>query len=161
MRTNKNTAGVSNITYYNANGRIERMFRNDTFRLHWFNTNPGLDWASMQKRDQLSSVKGLKFSNLESINPVGGTETSILGYPMTEGFSDSQVVNPVLMKNNINVSGLNDQSVIEMASRRYKIGNDGAPVMIKVDGAWTVIGILGHTDSSDRDVVTPIANTNK
>ena len=161
MRTNKNTNGVNELTYNNANGRVTRLFRAESFKLHWFNTNPGLDWASMQKRDQLLSVKGLKYSDSYSSNPVGGTEVSILGYPQTEGFSDSQVINPVLLRNNINVSGLNDQSVIEMASRRYKVGNDGSPVFVKIDDVWTVIGILGHTDGSDRDVVTPIVNTNK
>ena len=161
MRTNKNTSGVNELTYNNANGRVTRLFRTESFKLHWFNTNPGLDWASMQKRDQLLSVKGLKYSDSYSSNPVGGTEVSILGYPQTEGFSDSQVINPVLLRNNINVSGLNDQSVIEMASRRYKVGNDGSPVFVKIDDVWTVIGILGHTDGSDRDVVTPIVNTNK
>lgn len=161
MRTNKNTAGVNELSYTRANGRVERLFRSDSFKLHWFNTVPGLDWASMQKRDQLLSVKGLKFSNAYSSNPVGGTEASMLGYPQTQGFSDSQIVKPVLLKNNINVSGLNDQSVIEMASRRYKVGNDGSPVLVQIDGVWTVIGILGHTDGSDRDVVTPIVNTTK
>ena len=32
-------------------------------------------------------------------------------------------------------------------------------VLINKDGKWVVIGILSHTDSSDRDVVVPISYT--
>lgn len=161
MRTNPSKSGVDRITYTRPNGRVEKLFRAESFELNWFNTNPGLDWASMQKSDQLLLVKGLKYSNSYSSSPVGGTEVSMLGYPQKEGFSDSQIVQPIEVKNNINVSGLNDKSVIEMASRRYRVGNDGSPVLVKLDDVWTVIGILGHTDGVDRDMVTPIANTNK
>ena len=61
--------------------------------------------------------------------------------------------------NNINVSGINDKGVIELSSRRYQEGNDGAPVLLNKNGKWVVIGILSHTDSSDRDVVVPISYT--
>jgi len=119
------------------------------------------DWASMAKRDQLTTVKGLKFSNDISAKPKSKTEVNILGYPKRIGYSDSQNVNPTNNANMINVSGLNDRNVIELSSRRYQEGNDGAPVLQLYDGQWTVIGILSHTDAADRDVVTPIINTRR
>ena len=63
MRTNPSKSGVDRITYTRPNGRVEKLFRAESFELNWFNTNPGLDWASMQKSDQLLLVKGLKYSN--------------------------------------------------------------------------------------------------
>ena len=72
---------------------------------------------------------------------------------------NSESVNPDKRINNINVTGLNDQGVIELSSRRYTEGNDGAPVLMNKDGKWVVIGILSHTDSADRDVVVPISYT--
>lgn len=119
------------------------------------------DWASMAKRDQLSTVKGLKFSNDISAKPQSKTDVNILGYPLLKGYADSQDVTPVNYANMINVSGLNDKNVIELSSRRYQEGNDGAPVLQMVDGQWVVIGILSHTDAADRDVVTPIINTRR
>ena len=119
------------------------------------------DWATMSKKDQLSIVDGLKFAEAASLTPKSGTEVKILGYPLGQGFSDSQSVRPTTLDNNINVSSLNDEGVIELASRRWKVGNDGAPVMQLIDGQWTVIGILSHTDSADRDNVTPIQYTRK
>lgn len=115
------------------------------------------DWATMAKREQLNVVKGLKFSNATSVSPVAGKEVNILGFPFKEGFEDSQSVNPLKLVNNINVTDLNDVGIIELASRRYQVGNDGAPVLQNIDGEWVVIGILSHTDSSDRDVVIPIS----
>lgn len=119
------------------------------------------DWATMGKKDQLSIVDGLKFADAASLSPKSGTEVKILGYPLGQGFSDSQSVKPSTLDNNINVSSLNDEGVIELASRRWKVGNDGAPVLQLIDGEWTVIGILSHTDSSDRDNVTPIQYTKR
>lgn len=131
-------------------------------KLRWYtSTIHRHDWASMAKNDQLNTVKGLLFSNKVSLNPQSGTEVRILGYPKLEGFSNSQSVSPNNMANTVNVSGLNDKKTIELSSRRYQEGNDGAPVLQVVDGQWTVIGVLSHTDSADRDVVIPIANTNK
>ena len=83
----------------------------------------------------------------------------ILGYPHSEGFSNSLSVNPELRRNTINSPDLNDVNVIELSTRRFYNGADGAPVLQKIDGVWTVIGILGHTDKeSDRDFAAPIAN---
>lgn len=131
-------------------------------KLRWYtSTIHRHDWASMAKNDQLNTVKGLLFSNSVSLNPQSGTEVRILGYPKLEGFSNSQSVTPNKMSNTVNVSGLNDKKTIELSSRRYQEGNDGAPVLQIVDGQWTVIGVLSHTDSADRDVVIPIANTRK
>lgn len=119
------------------------------------------DWASMSKNDQLNTVKGLLHSNSVSLSPQSGTEVQIMGYPKVEGFSNSQSVTPNHTPNAVNVSGLNDKNIIELSSRRYQEGNDGAPVLQLIDGQWTVIGVLSHTDSADRDVVIPIANTKR
>ena len=131
-------------------------------KLRWYtSTIHQHDWASMAKNDQLNTVKGLLHSNSVSLNPQSGTEVQIMGYPKLEGFSNSQSVNPNHTPNTVNVSGLNDKKTIELSSRRYQEGNDGAPVLQFVDGQWTVIGVLSHTDSADRDVVIPIANTKR
>lgn len=131
-------------------------------KLRWYtSTIHQHDWASMAKNDQLNTVKGLLHSNSVSLNPQSGTEVQIMGYPKLEGFSNSQSVNPNHTPNTVNVSGLNDKKTIELSSRRYQEGNDGAPVLQLVDGQWTVVGVLSHTDSADRDVVIPIANTKR
>ena len=131
-------------------------------KLRWYtSTIHQHDWASMAKNDQLNTVKGLLHSNSISLNPQSGTEVQIMGYPKLEGFSNSQSVNPNQTPNTVNVSGLNDKKTIELSSRRYQEGNDGAPVLQHVDGQWMVIGVLSHTDAADRDVVIPIANTKR
>ena len=148
------------IETYSPNFRMRSIIDKVKVKtLYWYTTVYRHDWASMAKNDQLNSVKGLLFSDEVSRNPQSGVEVSILGYPLKSGFSDSQSVNPVNKSNSINVSGLNDMHVIELSSRRYQEGNDGAPVLQNIDGAWTVIGVLSHTDTADRDVVTPIKNT--
>lgn len=128
-------------------------------KLRWYTYQH--DWASMAKKDQLNTVDGLVFSNAASLAPKSGKEVAILGFPNLEGFFDSQSINPINLSNTINVSGLNDRQIIELSSRRYQKGNDGAPVLQFIDGQWTVVGVLSHTDSADRDVVIPIANTRK
>ena len=122
---------------------------------------PKYDWATMAKRDQLAVVKGLEFSNETSIMPKATTEVAILGFPTRDGYTDSHEISPINRPNNINVTGLNDEQIIELASKRYNPGNDGAPVLQKVNGKWVVIGILCHTDSADRDCVVPIINTTR
>ena len=68
-------------------------------------------------------------------------------------------VNPELRKNTVNSPDLNNVGVIELATKRYYKGADGAPVLVKVGDVWTVVGILGHTDEeSDRDFAAPIRN---
>ena len=113
----------------------------------------------MAKTDQLQKGNGLAFDASYSLSPVGGNEVVILGYPLGIGMKNSESVNPDKRVNNINVTGLNDKGVIELASRRYQEGNDGAPVLVNKDGKWVVIGVLSHTDSADRDVVVPISYT--
>lgn len=131
-------------------------------KLRWYtSTVLQHDWASMAKKEQLNTVDGLVFSNAASLAPKSGKEVAILGFPNVEGFFDSQSINPINLSNTINVSGLNDRKIIELSSRRYQEGNDGAPVLQLIDGQWTVVGVLSHTDSADRDVVIPIANTRK
>ncbi|MBR5861676.1 MAG: hypothetical protein IKY71_10070, partial [Bacteroidaceae bacterium] len=117
------------------------------------------DWATLGKREQLNVVDGLKYSASASLSPKSGENVIILGYPHSDGFSNSLTVNPEQRKNTINSPDLNDVDVIEMSTKRFYKGADGAPVFQKIDGAWTVIGILGHTDgASDRDFAAPIAN---
>lgn len=148
------------VEVYTPDFRVRSIINKTTVKkLYWYTTVYRHDWASMAKNDQLNSVKGLPFSNSVSRNPQSGVEVSILGYPLKVGFSDSQSISPINKSNTVNVSGLNDMDIIELASRRYQEGNDGAPVLQNIDGVWTVIGILSHTDSSDRDVVTPVKNT--
>lgn len=141
-------------------GYIRNLVKEKTIVVYWHNTHPSSDWATLAKAEQLHNVKGLKFDKAFSIAPSAGVEVSILGFPLEQGFTDSHSIKPLDLRNNINVSNLNDENVIELSSRRWRIGNDGAPVLYNKDGEWTVIGILSHTDSSDRDLVIPIANTN-
>lgn len=117
------------------------------------------DWATLGKREQLNVVDGLKYSASASLSPKSGEDIIILGYPHSDGFSNSLTVNPEQRKNTINSPDLNDVDVIEMSTKRFYKGADGAPVFQKINGVWTVIGILGHTDgASDRDFAAPIAN---
>ena len=119
------------------------------------------DWATLGKREQLNVVKGLKFSADASLTPESGEGVIILGYPHSDGFANSLNVNPEQRRNTINSPDLNDVNVIELATKRFYKGADGAPVLQKINGVWTVIGILGHTDGvSDRDFAAPIANIN-
>ena len=130
-------------------------------KLRWYTAIYRHDWATMAKKDQLHSVKGLPYNDAVSKSPQAGKEVAIIGYPHKEGFVDSQNISPRLNMNSINVTGLNDVNVIELSSRRWIEGNDGSPVLQNVDGQWQVIGVLSHTDTADRDVVTPIANTRR
>lgn len=119
------------------------------------------DWATLGKREQLNVVSGLKFSSSASLAPESGEDVIVLGYPFSDGFSNSLTVNPELSRNTINSPDLNNVKVIELATKRFYKGADGAPVLQNINGAWTVIGILGHTDTdSDRDFAAPIANIN-
>lgn len=147
------------IETYKLNNTLYRLFRTQEIKLKRYNKATRADWVSMAKADQLQSGNGLAFDAAYSLSPVSGTEVTILGYPLGAGMKNSESVNPDKRINNINVTGLNDQGVIELSSRRYTEGNDGAPVLMNKEGKWVVIGILSHTDSADRDVVVPISYT--
>lgn len=147
------------IETYKLNNTLYRLFRTQEIKLKRYNKATRADWVSMAKADQLQNGNGLAFDAAYSLSPVSGTEVTILGYPLGAGMKNSESVNPDKRINNINVTGLNDQGVIELSSRRYTEGNDGAPVLMNKDGKWVVIGILSHTDSADRDVVVPISYT--
>lgn len=144
---------------YKLNRALYRLFRTQEVKVKRFDKTTKADWVSMAKTDQLQNGNGLAFDAAYSTSPVGGNEVVILGYPLGAGMKNSESVNPDKRINNINVSGINDKGVIELSSRRYQEGNDGAPVLVNKDGKWVVIGILSHTDSSDRDVVVPISYT--
>lgn len=141
-----------------SNNQYVRMIKNKKLEVNfWKDGENKNDWATMAKADQLHTVSGLLFDEATSLSPVAPTEVAVVGFPFKEGFTSSHKVDPVNYPNNINVTGLNDVNIIELSSRRYQPGNDGAPVFQKVNGQWTVIGILSHTDSADRDVVVPIS----
>lgn len=167
MRKYPLSATVSTVTTENTvvltdfRSQIYLFKKKKNVKVASFNAVPMHDWATMMKRDQLSIVNGLPFSNNTSLHPQAKVEVAIVGYPLTQGFTDSQSINPLKYDNMINVTGLNDENVIELSSRRWKVGNDGAPVLQLIDGQWTVIGILSHTDSADRDNVTPIQYTKR
>lgn len=150
-------------TYHISNKTMIQFVKKRAFTLYYRESpaNVHKDWAVMAKREQLHVVKGLKYSASESLNPVGGKEVNILGFPIRSGFTNSQSVHPQKLTNNINVTDLNDVNIIELSSRRYQEGNDGSPVLQKINGEWTVIGVLSHTDSADRDVVVPISYVKK
>ena len=117
------------------------------------------DWATLGKSEQLASVKGLKSAPAASATLNSGDAVIALCYPYNEGFKNSLKVNPELRKNTVNSPDLNNVGVIELATKRYYKGADGAPVLVQIDGVWTVVGILGHTDlESDRDFAAPIKN---
>jgi pSer/pThr/pTyr-binding forkhead associated (FHA) protein len=150
---------VANYTAYSSSG-MNFKFTNTDFRIeNPFSSRTADDWATMAKRDQLFAVKGLPYDANLSIDLKGGTPVTIIGYPLQRGFKDSQSIAPVHLPNNINVTGLNIDGIIELSSRRHQDGNDGSPVLVNKDGEWVVIGILSHTDDAKHDVVTPIHNT--
>lgn len=161
LRGDKNFA--TNDSYYvvekyRINRALYILYRTQVVNIKRFDKTTKADWMSMAKADQLSG-NGLPYDNAASLSPVGNTEVTIIGFPLGTGMNNSESIKPNERLNNVNVSGLNDVGVIELSSRRYQEGNDGAPVLVNKDGKWTVIGILSHTDSADRDVVVPISYT--
>ena len=161
LRGDKNF--TSNDSYYVAekykiNRALYILYRTQVVNIKRFDKTTKADWMSMAKADQLSG-NGLPYDNAASLAPVGNTEVTIIGFPLGAGMNNSESIKPNERLNNVNVSGLNDVGVIELSSRRYQEGNDGAPVLVNKNGKWTVIGILSHTDSADRDVVVPISYT--
>ena len=151
---------VANYTAYSPSG-MNFQFRNTDFVTGNSHKEADDDWATMAKRDQLSQVKGLSFDQDYSLNPEGGRPVTIIGYPLQSGFKSSQDITPRYLPNNINVTGLNIDGVIELSSRRYQEGNDGAPVLVNKNGEWIVVGILSHADEFKHDVAVPIARVNK
>lgn len=125
--------------------------------LSWLTTNLQDDWATMAKVDQLNTVKGLVVNKQWGNKPKYGTECVLIGYPMKSN-GVSQDIAPVSSPNAINVSELNIDHVIELSSRRWVEGYDGAPALFFNDGQWTVFGILSSSPNFDRDLVMPIGN---
>jgi hypothetical protein len=130
---------------------------NNTIKLSPYKTSD--NWATMSKTEQLASVTGFEFDTVGDENLVAGERVAIFGFPFNYGFENSQRVKPYLQYNNINVNGLNDRFQIEMSSKRYQKGFDGAPLLAcdKNTGKWRVVGVLSHTDGADRDVATPLS----
>ena len=161
--TSEMTKSAPKLKKYIETYKVSRYLRrivDSSIGIYVYDTKSSAeDWATLGKRDQLNVVDGLKYSASASLSPKSGEDVIILGYPHSDGFSNSLTVNPEQRKNTINSPDLNDVNVIEMATKRFYKGADGAPVLQNIDGVWTVIGILGHTDgASDRDFAAPIAN---
>ena len=137
---------------------VRRLVRSTAKDLYVYDDSKN-DWATLGKSEQLASVKGLKFSPSASVSLNSGVDVVALCYPYNAGFKNSLNVNPELRKNTVNSPELNNVGVVELATKRYYKGADGAPVLTQIDGVWTVVGILGHTDiESDRDFAAPIKN---
>lgn len=161
--TSEMTKSAPKLKKYIETYKVSRYLRrivDSSIGIYVYDTGSSAeDWATLGKRDQLNVVDGLKYSASASLSPKSGEDVIILGYPHSDGFSNSLTVNPEQRKNTINSPDLNDVNVIEMATKRFYKGADGAPVLQNIGGVWTVIGILGHTDgASDRDFAAPIAN---
>lgn len=161
--TSEMTKSAPKLKKYIETYKVSRYLRrivDSSIGIYVYDTKSSAeDWATLGKRDQLNVVDGLKYSASASLSPKSGEDVIILGYPHSDGFSNSLTVNPEQRKNTINSPDLNDVNVIEMATKRFYKGADGAPVLQNIGGVWTVIGILGHTDgASDRDFAAPIAN---
>lgn len=163
FNSNEMTTSNSNISIdkerytTSSNATLLRLLGNKSIYLEWYNSDYRSDWATMAKKDQLGVVKGLKFDNEASVKPKVNDEVKILGYPLKVGFVDSQNVRPIAFTNNVNVTDLNDEDIIELSSRRYQKGNSGAPVLVKKNNLWVVVGALCETDYADRDAVVPVA----
>lgn len=134
-------------------GKIKDVKKN----LSWMTTTIQNDWATMAKADQLNTVKGLLFDADWGKSPKYGVECNLIGYPMKSS-GVSQDISPVNRPNAINVSELNMDQVVELSSRRWVEGYDGAPALIFEDGQWKVFGILSNSPKFDRDLVLPIGN---
>lgn len=161
--TSEMTKSAPKLKKYIETYKVSRYLRrivDSSIGIYVYDTKSSAeDWATLGKRDQLNVVDGLKYSASASLSPKSGEDVIILGYPHSDGFSNSLTVNPEQRRNTINSPDLNDVNVIEMATKRFYKGADGAPVLQNIGGVWTVIGILGHTDgASDRDFAAPIAN---
>jgi len=143
-------------TYFIDNKTLRQIINKKEVTLYWHSTYAASDWATFKPN---VTKGGLRFDNTRSLNPVR-EDVSILGFPKKEGFTDSQSINPQIKSNAINTPDLNKYKIIELSSERYEVGNDGSPVLVLVDGVWTVIGILSHTDDNGRDYVVPIAYLN-
>ncbi len=120
--------------------------------VYWYGTDYRNDWAVRRVK---KSEDGLKADNSFSARPVAGTKVWILGYP-DERNLNSMDVEVTQKANTVNSEGLNINGVVELASRRWVEGYDGAPVLIDQDGELKVIGILSYSDKSNRDIVTPV-----
>jgi len=138
-------------SYVIANKTIKKLVSKKDVTIYWHTNYAASDWASFNP----GLAGGLQFNDSWSQNPVRAT-VKIIGFPRKEGYVDSQAVDPVIRTNDINTSTLNKDKVIELASQTYEIGNDGGPVLVNIDGVWTVVGILSHTDNNGRDYAVPV-----
>lgn len=141
----------TSTSYVIVNKTIKKLVSKKTVTIYYHTNYAASDWASFNPG--LSG--GLKFDDSWSQNPKR-EEVKIIGFPRKEGYVDSQAVNPVIRTNAINNGELNLDKVIELATKTYEVGNDGGPVLVNIDGDWTVVGILSHTDDNGRDYAVPV-----
>jgi len=119
------------------------------------------DWASIAQTAALQfSNGGLVADYVYSTKPQKDNVT-ILGFPKNEGAGSSFDIKPVEEQNSINTPTLNRNGLIEMSTKRFVPGNDGSPVMVNLDGVWTVVGVLCHSDGDNRDLAVPIASVKR
>lgn len=128
---------------------------------YYVSTADKKDWASLAKTEAKAySNGGLVFNTDYSAHPQMG-EVTILGFPKNEGAVSSFEIKPIEAKNSINTPDLNRNGLIELSTKRFVPGNDGAPVLAQIDGVWTVIGVLCHSDEDNRDLAVPIISVKR
>lgn len=151
---------IESISYKTKNNStVYAIIGKKAVALSFYNKSLNTDWAFMMKKDELQMLdgNGLLFDNKASVEPKVQQEVRILGYPDLTGNVDPRTIKPTEMVNNVNVTGLNKDNLIELSSNRYQQGVSGGPVLAKNDkDQWVVIGILCETTKADRDIVLPI-----
>ena len=157
MTISQPSVSVESASYkIRSNSVLTEIVGKKSVELKYYNNSHISDWAYLAKTDQLAVVNGLISDSEASLDPKVQEEVKILGYPMMKGYIDSRTIEPVVFTNNVNVTGLNDEGIIELSSSRFQMGNNGGPVLMNKGGLWKVVGVLCETDKSDRDVVVPI-----
>lgn len=139
------------------NKTVRQLINRHSVDLFWHSSYAAADWATF--RPSRITDGGLVFDNYRSLNPEV-ENVKIIGFPRREGYVDSQSITPIIKDNRINTPTLNKHGIIELASETYVIGNDGGPVLVQIDGVWTVVGLLSHADGNGRDYVVPISYIN-
>lgn len=151
-------AEVFTYAEYNIeNKTVRQLINRHDVDLYWHSSYAAADWATF--RPSRIADGGLVFDNYRSLNPEV-ENVKIIGFPRREGYVDSQSITPIIKDNRINTPTLNKHGIIELASETYVIGNDGGPVLVQIDGVWTVVGLLSHADGNGRDYVVPISYIN-
>lgn len=139
-----NAAGVE-VKKTTVNRVIFRQYRVQSGEMRNYDGAVDTDWMYINLAGQFSDRMALATAPV----PSAGTEVFILGY--AGGNAPASVTD--------NVAGIADNGVIELARRKSKDGNEGAPVLVQDGDGWAVIGILSGSDSAASDVVVPVGKT--